>query len=658
MAQMPRCRVEVAWETPPRTRPAPEEWTRVDDALAEELDEHNPTLRALTTRRGARLKVAELEAGEAVALIDNRSRAFDPGNASSPWAPNVKPRRRIRFVLEPEGETERTLWTGFIDNLPIGWEVGDGWVELTAVDLLGLIAGDTLPPSALHAETLASAPVAYWPLTEDAGRTAADVVGVYDGSWRFAAPASTQQLIPFASPAQVFGLPSKSSLTVQAVTVRNFRAPAPAVTFAAWFRMVRRSTDAIIRKDPVLQLDTADPNSFAFLGVTRSTPTGPGILSASVFAGADFAWIEADSAGFPDLYDGSPHLLVFGFDSAAGDGFVAVDAHQPVPFEFVSATFPDLSTVAPGPLWFGDRLPASAYPPAMLEDPQQEWLIGHVACWGRLLTGAEIAKLYRAGVNPWADDRTDERLERVLDILGIDPGDRDLDVGTARCAPAQLEGANALEYLRKIVATEPGGALFVDAEGRIAFRSAVANDPAPLATFVGDPDVDAGTPYADVELSYSLDRVVNIAEVAGPGGATQRAENADSIAEYGPLAIELETLHRSPSGARGAGARLTNRYRDPLTVFEALELDGRRDDVGPADTLDLDVGDPVEVIARPTGGGDPLEQLALIEAVKHELDWRSREWHIEYGLAEHVVLPLFEWDTPGRGWDQSVWPDT
>jgi len=77
MPDMPGCRVEVAWETPPRTRPTDADYTRIDD---------NVPLRAIKTKRGFRIKTGESEASDATLTFDNRHRDLDPSNTASVWA--------------------------------------------------------------------------------------------------------------------------------------------------------------------------------------------------------------------------------------------------------------------------------------------------------------------------------------------------------------------------------------------------------------------------------------------------------------------------------------------------------------------------------------------------------------------------------------------
>lgn len=658
MAQMPRCRVEVAWETPPRTRPAPEEWTRVDDALAEELDEHNPTLRALTVRRGAPAKIPDVEAGDATAVIDNRSRALDPANASSPWAPNVRPRRRIRFVLELEDDSELPLFTGFIERLPIGWEVGDGWVEVTATDLLGLVAGDVLPPSVFHEVILSTGPTHYWPLNEEVGNVAEDLAGTDDARYVADDP-SPVTIAPYAPGGASFRYASSANLNQQQVAARRI-ALGESWAVALWFRSRERFVyPPTSGTDPHRVFEYRAPNGdYVFIEVDQFD--GYPRIEMRNGAGTRRRYWRAgywgDGGEELDLLDSRPHLLVFCADASTNRATISVDGRRrDVVMTTNTGAWPAMT--AAGVVNIGTQV-FPRYLPSLVGDMSAEWEVGHVATWDRVLTEDEERELWQAGCAPWDGDRTDERVARLLDLAGIDPGDRDLEPGSTLCAPARLDGGNLLEELRRVVATEPGGVLFVDGDGRIAFRQAIPNEPEPDAVFVGDPAVDEGIPYVDLEPDFSLDRIVNVADVTRPNGVTHRTRNADSVEEYGPLAVHLEGLHRTPAGARGAGARLTNRYRDPRTVIGSLLLNLRSSDVADEDVAGLELNRPVQVIARPTGPGDPIEQLSAVERLEHSLDWRAKTWELSLGLAEHVVLPPLEWDTPGRGWDQSVWPDT
>jgi len=651
-------------------RPGGQPWTRIDqtdDPL------HASPLRALTTTRGARMKIAEVEAGEAIGSFDNRHRALDPNNPVSPWAPHLKLRRRIRYVAEtPEGD--RPVFTGFIDRLPPAWHLGDATVNLAAVDLLALLGSDTITHSPFEQALLTQwpAPAHWWRLDEAEGRTARDAIGTDHGTWS-ADLSSQDPLLPFEGGRgnESFGSEQgkawRPGQLGKVMTVPGFRGTGYPFMIDAWVRLTA----------PPVAINAGTnlwPNARLF---HRRSIAGPS---------QEFAlWIR---------WDNSPELH--------GRPFVRWTRSAGAPFELVNTVNPDSPTIADGNLhhirvlvdvdpttdepriviWVDGIGAAAGYPgmawpetpmfPSTLTLGLHNYvssgpgfagagIVGHVTYWegfDRNLPDPRPHALIDAALNAWRGETTGARIARVLDLVGIDPVDRDLDVGTEVVGPAMWKGSGVLDYLRRIVATEQG-ALFVDPAGRIRFRSRPPNDPPATTGFAGKPDPldPAVVPYADLTPSYDLARMVNVAEVATDGPAEpERVEDSESVTEYGPISAQIDTAAMAGSQLRSIGSRLVARHREPRTVIEGIELAGRRDDVPVAATFDLELGDAVDIVGTPPGPGDPLEQRSLVERISHTFDYQAHDHRVSLGTSEVIVLPALQWDTPGRGWDRSVWP--
>lgn len=625
-------RMEIAFDDDPLARPT--NWTRIDTTCP---------VRSLRTVRGANLKTGDFEAGEASAVVDNRTRDLDPTYTNGTWYGDLTLRKRVRFTYDDGGTT--VVWTGYLDRLPNAWDLSasDGWVNLSAVDMLAILADLQLPPSVLHQAIVDLSPKAYWPLSEMQGTFADDVVGTWDGTYRRPVTDSAAVMPYDSRPKSSFNQPYQDDPSGQAVTVRGFGGSGTQ-TVSFWF----------YREDPWRGLTMWVQSSLA-------NPEPGGANGYQFWIGTD----SVDGELLVLINDGtgaetgqtvtgiSPvglHHFVVVIDSTLGsdqvtayvDGVVApwlqLDPDNPVdPFAGV-----DLDTMAAGlaDLFLGYGVTSDA---ASATDTYVA-NVADVAYWDSALTAQQIADLYAAGTTAWDGDTTGARLERVLDALGVDDDDRDLATGQESCGPTRL-GGNALDYLRRIVATE-GGALFVSADGKITFTERPANNPTPL-----DVIGDSGCPYSAITLDYSLDRMVNTAGVTRENGITQTHSNSTAVTTFGPRSVEVDTLHRSPSGAKGRAAELVVRNKDLRTQILDVTLHGRRTDVPTAVSLDTEIGDPYTVSYQPPAGS---AGTALVRVERIEHDFAPGEWTVRLGVDQQVVLPAFQLDTAGRGTDQAV----
>lgn len=125
---VPTVKVEVAFSTDPGATPA---WTDVSEFV-----------RAVRIKRGRSHELDKVEAGTATIRLKNTDGRFDPTLASSPYAPNVRPMRRVRIRGTWLGVTY-DRFHGYIEDWPQGWTrgpAGDAWVEVHAVDAFKVLA--------------------------------------------------------------------------------------------------------------------------------------------------------------------------------------------------------------------------------------------------------------------------------------------------------------------------------------------------------------------------------------------------------------------------------------------------------------------------------------------------------------------------------------
>lgn len=613
---VPNVHVEIALTTDPLTRPGDEDWTRIDTTCP---------LRTLSTRRGAGLRDGSITTGTASALLDNKTADLLPENTAGTWYPDLTLRRRIRFLIDGTDP----VFTGYIDSLPNQWDKSrsDGTVDLTAVDLFALLAEYELAPSVVHQTTADLAPLAYWPLADAQEITVDDVAGANDATFNFATTDSAQ-LLPYDSRSR----PTYSSDVPRVATVPI--PPTSQMTVAFWARFTVPSA-ADTPKVWAQESDDASHNLYllveqgevsASFRDDSSSHTGR-VTVSNTAALHHYAWVlDASESGTDQVkcyVDGVK--LSFTSDTAFSSlvlsetitGLAGVNARFGL-FD----SFAELGLVDPATGTFGE-----------------------FAVWDSALSAADLLSIYEAGATAWDRDRTGTRVGRILDAIGVDAGDRDIATGAEVCGPTTL-GGNALEYLRKIAATE-GGALFVSADGKVTFQEQYLNDPTPL-----DVIGDDGCPYSAISVDYSPDRMINAAEVTREIGPAQSYQDAAAAALYGPRSITLSTLHATPSGARSRAAVLVVRNKDLRTQVRDVTLESHS--TAPTSvTVDTEIGDPYTIQYQPPGVGSPEQVLARVSSISQQFTPSS--WRTTLELDQEVVLPDLTWDTPGAGFDQAVW---
>ena len=128
-------------------------------------------VREVTVRRGRSDEFQEFEAGTATITLDNRDRRFDPLNSSSPYSPNVTPRRAIAITGKNTiggTDTYFPIFRGFIQGWPVSITNGgyDSTVTVECFDLMGLLEQEELPDDLADSYIRSLNPRHYWPLND------------------------------------------------------------------------------------------------------------------------------------------------------------------------------------------------------------------------------------------------------------------------------------------------------------------------------------------------------------------------------------------------------------------------------------------------------------------------------------------------------------
>ena len=191
------------------------------------------------------------------------------------------------------------------------------------------------------------------------------------------------------------------------------------------------------------------------------------------------------------------------------------------------------------------------------------------------------------------------RVERVLDSVKIawPQVERDIDTGNATLAADVVEG-NALAYLHAIVESE-AGVIFMDKEGRVAFRERLFQPATDVPTFT---DTGDGIPYEEVAITYGTDLLANDVTVTSIEG-TATAVDETSRVTYGVTERSVDSLLAAGS-LQGLADFILFRYSEPEYRVEniGVNLDAltptQREEV-----LGLELGDQANLVFNPGPGG-------------------------------------------------------
>lgn len=632
----PRISMQIAFTTDPLTRPGALDWT---DVASEDVD-----VKSLTSTRGARIRTGEIVPGTATAAVEYKDRVLEPDVVGTPWYPNVDLRKRVRYVLSwdgPGGPVEEVLWTGFINGLPTTWSKRLAQSTVSASGILSLINNIEMPPSVLEHTIRELGPTAYWPLGETAGQFADDVIGTKDGTYAQQIQPVTPGIVDWDPRGSQLFYPRTTVLPAQYVVADLSVTSSDWISMAAWVRFGN------------------NPGSFGpaiFALQDTATPVNVGTTNGLYFAvlnnAADLGWvalaisnggapqvIQAVAAGptlvGPNIGDNDTHLVQFNLRTTTGAIEFLIDGVLvPGSYAFSGSVTAITSTLQHALMGWGFTI---ANPAGSVYDGA----LSHVAYFDRKVTTAEHLEIYEAGMNPWDGDTTGERIDRILDIAGVDPDDRDIATGTKVCGPAIL-GGTVGTYLQKAVATE-GAPFFESGEGLITFADAVDNVPSVDFVLSDNPTVDGGAPYEPVNIDYSVARLINHAAVTRPGGDVQRSEDAASKLAYGAKPVQFETLHGTPNEARVAGGSLVLRHATPRRSFDAVTVSSRHVAEVPASiSIQSEIGNVAQFVARPdddAASSDPLDVLTVVESIGHTIS--SRSWRTTFGTFQHKTID--EW---------------
>lgn len=571
MARPTALTVRAAFTTDPLATPT---WTDI-----------SPYVRAIgNISRGRQWELDRWEPGEMRGLIlSNSDRRFEPQFASSPYSPNVLPGKRLNVRVTHNAITY-DIFTGFAENwVPMYPGVKDAIVSVDAYDVLALCRQKELRNPYLGV-VLADSPKGLWFLGDQPGAPVLDSSGNgRNGILTGPQPATVGPLVGYGASSfdgvsDYVTLPSSASITASSWSVE------------LWFKHPPKSTAT----DEAIFVQVGGSPYTAVMSMLGTSSIGTVSFNAPIL-----------NSGIR-LDDDKWHHVVVAYDGTTGKMYV----DGALVSTNTGAVTEGASVVVLG--WYGDFAPSVAVPAYFAGS------IAGVAIYdGVVLSSTRVTEHYNAR-NAWVDDRTDTRLGRLLDLVGVASGDRTLAAGQSILLDAfNYEGSDALSEMVKAVNAEDG-ALWVDGDGKVTFQDRHARYKSPLnasvATF-GDGG-GAEVKYRDIVPSFDRDRIYNLVEITSEDGPTLTYQDTASQGDYGigPL---RETLPVYPNECLNRAEYKGKTYKDPLLRFSRITIKPGTNDARWVQVLSRKPGDCITVKMRPPGGGAVLSKDCHIEAVEH-----------------------------------------
>jgi len=215
------------------------------------------------------------------------------------------------------------------------------------------------------------------------------------------------------------------------------------------------------------------------------------------------------------------------------------------------------------------------------------------------------------------------RVSAVLSQASVDwpVADRDIDTGASTLGADVFQG-NVLNYLQKVELSE-GGLLFIDKQGRVAFRDRLSTPTTDSVTVFADDG--SGIPFAPALVEYGTEQLYNqITVTSGFGTAT--ANGALSQTRYGILERDVQTLLSTQTQVEDYADFLVGRYDEPEYRFARLAVDmSNLSSAQKAQMFALDMGSVIQVKFTPNNLGDAIERYGLVINIGHSV---SADEHI------------------------------
>jgi len=268
--------------------------------------------------------------------------------------------------------------------------------------------------------------------------------------------------------------------------------------------------------------------------------------------------------------------------------------------------------------------------------------LSHVAAYSTALTLDQVQRHYHAGKDGLTGERTDQRIARIADWIGIPAADRAYDVGAGTVGAQATSTKQPIEAMREVEHTE-NGVLFLAGNGALTFHSRSRRyNTTPAVTF--NADQLAGWPIFPSN-DFGL---VNDMTVTRPAGSPARAINQPSIDTYGLYRDETEMISDNDTDTRAAAEWKVNTYGTPRTRVPNVTVEvGKLERVASglvAATLAADISTRIKV--QTLAAQAPATSVELfVEGLTERVG--SKQWWIEFNTSPADSSQVWQLGTTG-----------
>jgi len=226
------------------------------------------------------------------------------------------------------------------------------------------------------------------------------------------------------------------------------------------------------------------------------------------------------------------------------------------------------------------------------------------------------------------------RLTAILDRADVNfpTAYRDIDAGvTTLQADTIADGTDVASYAQLIARTE-GGRLFMAADGDLTFRDRYETQT--VAGALKFADDGTGVPYYGIQVAVGSELLFNRALVTRVGGTQQTADDATSQDSYGVRTLEYgNLLFTADTESQDFADYLVSRYGTPEVRISQIDINLHALDATQAgNVIGTELGDVIQVVYSPPGGGTAIDRYAVVDRISHEIGPQQHD--IVFGLSK------------------------
>lgn len=224
------------------------------------------------------------------------------------------------------------------------------------------------------------------------------------------------------------------------------------------------------------------------------------------------------------------------------------------------------------------------------------------------------------------------RITRILNSAGWAAADRVIATGNSPLQATALSG-DALSELQAVADSEIGE-LYIDGQGRVVFRNRQAIHTDARSTTVQATFGNPSTSIAPFETKLSSDDATLYNEVIATreGGDQQISGDTASQTEFLTRTFTASSLKLQTDGeALNWGQWIVYLSEEPETRFDQIKIHCHANPATlfPA-VLSREIGDRIQIVRRPPGGGSAITRDAFIRGIAHEVS--TEKWITTFQL--------------------------